>query len=140
MAKKINKNTIMKFLPLIILLAGLIIMTVCFFVNGGKLSDANATINDQNAKIEALNADVAAKQAEIDELTAKLADTSAQAELEGQLTEKQAELDAANEKITMLETAIKDYESKVDSILAMFGVEISTGEATEAEPEAPAAE
>lgn len=140
MAKKINKDTIIKFLPLIILLAGLIIMTVCFFINGGKLQDANACNADLNTKIEALNADVAAKQAEldaklaeIDELTAKLADNS-------ELDTAKAELDAANEKIATLEAAIGDYEAKVDNILAMFGVEISTDDAPEAETEAPAAE
>jgi len=137
MAKNI-KNTLIKFLPLIVLLAGLIIMTVCFFVNGGKLSDANACIADQNAKIEALNADLAAKQAEldaklaeIDELTAKLADNS-------ELETKKAELDEAKAEIESLNAAIADADAKLNGIMTLLGVELPGAETVEEAPETPA--
>ena len=132
MAKKVNiKNTLIKLLPLVILLAGLIIMTVCFFTNGSKLSDANACIADQNAKIEALAADLAAKQAELDELTAKLADNS-------DLDAKQAEIDtlkADNEALKIenadLQIAVENADAKLSAILEVFGIDLDGEDADE---------
>ena len=138
MAKKINiKNTLIKFLPLVILLAGLIIMTVCFFVNGGKLQDANACNAELTAKVDALTADVAAKQAEIDELTAQLADGSELDALKADLDAKQAELDAANAEIESLESAIEEANATLDAVMAALGLDLSVEETAE---EAPAAE
>lgn len=110
-----KKTDVKKYLPLIVLLIGLIIMTVCFINVNSKLSAAATQLAQTQAALETANAQLAALGQEPAEPTIVVDNTAVaevarlQAELDvinTTLTEKTAELEAAQASATAIQAEL----------------------------------
>lgn len=108
-----KKTDVKKYLPLIVLLIGLIIMTVCFINVNSRLSDAATQLAQTQAALETANAQLAALSQEPAEPTI-VVDNTAVAEV----ARLQAELDVANTALTEKTTALEAAEASVNAIQA----------------------
>ena len=121
-AKKANtKNTpakkidLMKYLPVVILLIGLIIMTVCFFNVNGKLAAANEQLAQAQAALITVKGDAADETASVTDLSAEI--TRLQTELEttaAELAEKIAAAEVNQAEIARLESVVAEQQVQLD--------------------------
>ncbi len=111
-AKKID---LMKYLPAIILLIGLIIMTVCFFHINGKLNAANEQLAQAQAALITVQGETEGDAAAVTDLSAEI--TRLQADLED-TAEALAEKTALNElneaEIARLEAVVAEQQVQLD--------------------------
>jgi len=111
-AKKID---LMKYLPVVILLIGLIIMTVCFFNVNGKLAAANEQLAQAQAALITVKGDAADETASVTDLSAEI--TRLQTELEttaAELAEKIAAAEVNQAEIARLESVVAEQQVQLD--------------------------
>ena len=129
-----KKSGVIKYLPVIVLLLGLIIMTVCFIdVNNRanalatQMADLQTQLNEANAQLAEMGleptvvidntavAEVARLQAELEETATALAEKTAELEVRKASADTlQAELDAANAALTEAEATIAAKQAELD--------------------------
>ena len=110
-----KKFDLVKNLPLLILLIGLIIMTVCFFNVNGKLAAANEQLAQAQAALITVKGDAADETASVTDLSAEI--TRLQTELEttaAELAEKIAAAEVNQAEIARLESVVAEQQVQLD--------------------------
>lgn len=130
-AKKVD---VMKFLPAIVLLIGLIIMTVCFIDVNNQLTQAVAANVELSTQLNAVNDQLASASSSLN------AGTDENATLEETLAALTSQLEAANAAIAEKDAQLAAQQDKLDTATDALTQAMETLSLIFGEPAAEAAE